>query len=234
MLVATVFIGVYVDVGECAAVGILGVSNARDLQPHETTFAQDAAFVVGLALVESLPSVVAGFLSVAAYGLVGGDGLGSVHTYEPDGCGSPLSLDRYGVSVGYLHYLAVEGVRPAHTVDQTIEAEPRYRIEEQGEDEGYGDEDPLGVAARYYTVLITTGEDCYEAGGPEELDAAQGHHVGEEVRSITYEHCNDDSGSSEHPPQRQSQDDSHEYQSEQAMEEAAVAEEAIQVLGDAP
>ena len=56
---------------------------AWDLQPHETAFAQNAAPVIGLALVENLLRVVRGFLAIAAYGLVGCHGFRGVYSDEP-------------------------------------------------------------------------------------------------------------------------------------------------------
>ena len=64
----------------------------------------------------------------------------------------------------------------------------------------YSDKDALGIAARYYTVLITTGEDGYESRRPEELDSSQSHHVGEEMRTVTHEDGNDYSRTFEYPP----------------------------------
>ena len=43
----------------------------------------------------------------------------------------------------YFGDLAVEGIGASHAVDQAIEPEPGDRVEEQGEEESYGDKDTL-------------------------------------------------------------------------------------------
>src|SRR5215216_6882557 len=121
MLVATVAVNVKPDVGQGPAVGVLGVSDARYLQPYEPV-SQHALRVVTRLLAE------------AANRLVRGHRLRGIHAYEPHR-GSPAPyLYRDGVAVCDLRYPAVELIGASEAVDKPVEAYPGDRVEEQGEE----------------------------------------------------------------------------------------------------
>jgi hypothetical protein len=144
--VDSILVGIEVDVGECATVSVLRVSYARYLKSHE---------FVG----QHLLRVAGGLLAKAAYGLAGSHGLWGVHADESYWGASSLRLYGYRVAVGHLRHPAVDMVGAAEAVDQAVEPDTRDRIEEHGENEGEGYKRSLGVASRYYAVLVSTGED---------------------------------------------------------------------------
>src|SRR5918994_3896653 len=117
MLVGSIFVRVEVDVCEGTAVGVLRISYARDLEPHEP---------VG----QHVLRVGACLLAEATYGLVRGHGLRRVDSYEADGLDLAVEFDGDGVTIGDLRDLTVDLIRAAQTVDQTVEAHPRNRIEQ--------------------------------------------------------------------------------------------------------
>jgi hypothetical protein len=117
MLVSAVAVRVKPNVGQGSAVGILGVSDARYLQPYEPV-RQHALRVVTRLLAE------------AANRLARGHSLGSIHAYEPHGCPAAPYLYRDGVAVCDLGDSAVELIRSAQAVDKPVEAYPGDRIED--------------------------------------------------------------------------------------------------------
>src|SRR5215216_4877198 len=204
MLVAAVAVRVKPDVSQSPAVGVLRVSDSRYFQPYEPV-SQHAL------------RVVSGHLAEATNWLVGGDGLRGVHADEPHRGAAALGLYRDGVAVDHFGYSAVDLVVSAEAVDQAVEAYPGDRVKEQGEHEGEDYKNSFGVAPRYDAVLVAAREDGDEARGPEELDASEGHHVGEEVGAVAHEDGDHRGGASGDPPQRQAQEGSDEHQGEETV-----------------
>lgn len=137
---------------------LLGVPNARDLQPHQTALTRNTALSVGLAFEENLLRVLGSLRSEAADGLLRVDGLGRVHAYEQNRGGDALGENLHGVAVRYLGHRTVKGVGSSHPAQQAVEAHPEDRVEQERERQGEDDEDPLGVTSRHHAVLIAAGK----------------------------------------------------------------------------
>src|SRR5215213_9614828 len=156
VFVLSVAVCVEVDICKSTSIGVFGVADARNPEPHDA-FRQD------------LPSVLRCPLPEAADGLAWGDGLGGIHADQPDRSAPSPYLYRDGVAVRHLRHPAIELVVSAEAVDQTVEADTRDRVEEQSKDHGESYEDTLRGPAGDDPVLVAARKDGYQARGPEEL-----------------------------------------------------------------